>query len=551
MSISMKYLRKKIELYFSPVELFAALTDFGQKSDCLLLESGEPGENHCEKSILIVQSAMRIRIHQQKIYFEALTENGRALLKQLKFCEFEVLAKTDDTLCLLCPEPSDAFTLEQRLQSLDIFSALRSLMSQCELFDDYSKQAFMLAGLLGYDLIDYFEVIADDDGNGAASTDNHIVDDDLYLLIPETRILLDHLYQTAVIEQLVVADGEARILYHQATSDMAAIELAIHNLDKPETKTCSETSSEKEMETFEQFLISNRDRIQQATHNIAVDRSDDEYAKMVETAKKYIKKGDIFQVVPSRTFSCDCENPLYHYYCLTQQNPSPYQFYFSSSSFKLFGASPESAVKYTAENNNVEIYPIAGTAKRGRNADGTIDLDLDNRLECQLRLDEKELAEHMMLVDLARNDIARISVTASRHVAELLKVDRYSHVMHLVSRVVGKLKLELDAFHAYRACLNMGTLTGAPKIRATEIIRKLEGHKRGYYGGAIGYFDAQGSLDSAIIIRTAIVKNGRALVTAGAGIVADSVPESEAKETFQKASAVLKAIIGRDQLEFI
>ena len=548
MSICIQYLRKKIELYFAPVELFSALTDFGEKADCLLLESGEPGENHCEKSILIVQSALRIRINQKIIYFEALTENGRVLLNQLDFTTFEVLEKTDSGISLKAPEPSDAFTLEQRLQAKDVFSSLRSLMSQCELADEYSKQAFMLAGLLGYDLIDYFEVIAEE--INTSSVDMRIIEDDLYLLIPETRILLDHIYQTAVIEQMVVADGESRNLYHQATSDLAAIELAIRDLEKQNT----ENKIVEVVQTFDQFLQSNKVRLQHSNKQIMVDRSDAEYEQIVEQAKHYIKKGDVFQVVPSRTFSCDCENSLYHYYCLTQQNPSPYQFYFSSSSFKLFGASPESAVKYSAKTNNVEIYPIAGTAKRGRDSNGNIDFDLDNRLECQLRLDEKELAEHMMLVDLARNDIARISVTASRHVADLLKVDRYSHVMHLVSRVVGQLKPELDAFHAYRACLNMGTLTGAPKIRATQIIRKLEGHKRGYYGGAIGYFDAQGSLDSAIIIRTAIVKDGRALVTAGAGIVADSIAEKESKETLQKASAVLKAIVGNasnDDREFL
>lgn len=551
MSISIQYLRKKVELYFSPVELFSALTDFGKKTDCLLLESGEPGESHCEKSILIVQSAMRIRINQKKIYFEALTENGCALLKQLDFNEFEIINKTDNMISLVSPEPSDAFTLEQRLQANDVFSSIRSLMSQCKLLDDYSKRSFMLAGLLGYDLIDYFEHIAKNpatDKSTPFSTDEiQIPEDDLYLLIPETRILLDHVYQTAVMEQLVVSDGESKNLYHQAKSDLAKIESTIKNL---ENQTQGENTGD-ETESFQQFLDANKLRVQQSINKISVDCSDAEYEEMVKRAKKYIQKGDVFQVVPSRTFSCECKNSLYHYYCLTQQNPSPYQFYFSSCSFKLFGASPESAVKYSTEDNNVEIYPIAGTAKRGRDEAGNIDLDLDNRLECQLRLDEKELAEHMMLVDLARNDIARISKTATRHVAELLKVDRYSHVMHLVSRVTGQLKPELDAFHAYRACLNMGTLTGAPKLRATEIIRKLEGHKRGYYGGAIGYFDALGSLDSAIIIRTAIVKDGRASVTAGAGIVADSIPANEAKETLQKASAVLKAIVGQNKLEFI
>ncbi len=537
MCFEIQYLRKKMELLNTPIAMFSVLTDKGSKADCLLLESGEPGGKHSEKSILIVQASLRIRINATYICFEAISENGKALLKQFDYSAFNVISMDEFSLKLGCAEPSKAFTLDERLQDESIFSPLRSLMKQCVPFDEFSAKAFMFAGLLGYDLVDYFEQINDD-----LAFRKQPVTDDLYLIIPETRILVDHLHQTAVLEQLVVKDGEIKNLFNQAKDDLYQLEQTLLRL--------------KEHEKFQDYAVLDaqvkasllQDK-EQLVPVIVSDRSDEEYKAIVNRAKAFIKKGDVFQIVPSRTFSCECNDPLFAYYCLTQQNPSPYQFYFNSHSFTLFGASPESAVKYNALNNNVEIYPIAGTIARGKNAQGEIDLDLDNRLECQLRLDEKEQAEHMMLVDLARNDIARIAISGTRHVAELLKVDRYSHIMHLVSRVLGKLKPQLDAFHAYQACLNMGTLTGAPKIRATELIRYLEGGKRGYYGGAIGYFDAQGSLDSAIIIRSAVVQNNLAKVTAGAGIVADSIPQKEADETLQKASAVLRAITGNPILE--
>jgi anthranilate synthase component 1 len=218
-------------------------------------------------------------------------------------------------------------------------------------------------------------------------------------------------------------------------------------------------------------------------------------------------------------------------------------FYLSDTEFTLFGASPESALKFSAANRQVEIYPIAGTRRRGFNGKGGIDADLDSRIELELRQDEKEKAEHLMLVDLARNDVARISVPGSRYVKELLKVDRYSYVMHLVSRVVGTLKPQLDALHAYQACMNMGTLVGAPKVRAAELIRQVEGKRRGSYGGAVGYLAGNGDFDSCIVIRSAYVANGTAYIQAGAGVVFDSVAQAETDETRSKAQAVINAVL--------
>ncbi len=204
-------------------------------------------------------------------------------------------------------------------------------------------------------------------------------------------------------------------------------------------------------------------------------------------------------------------------------------------------------MKYDAESREVELYPIAGTRPRGRDARGAIDAELDNRLEAELRLDAKEIAEHMMLVDLARNDLARVCRSGTRQVRDMLKVDRYSHVMHLVSRVAGELHGELDALHAYRACLNMGTLVGAPKVRAMQLLRQYEDGYRGSYGGAIGILDSAGNLDTSIVIRSAEVREGIARVRAGAGVVLDSDPRLEAEETRNKALAVLTAVAAAER----
>jgi anthranilate synthase component 1 len=279
-----------------------------------------------------------------------------------------------------------------------------------------------------------------------------------------------------------------------------------------------------------------------AADAITVNKSNEEFAAIVRRLKQNILEGDVFQIVPSRCFSVNCPNPLRAYRRLRQLNPSPYMFYLCDPEFTLFGASPEMAVRFSAAERTVELCPIAGTRRRGKNADGTINADLDSRIELELRTDAKEMAEHLMLVDLARNDLARICVAGSRHVGQLLKVDRYSHVMHLVSRVVGQLRPELDALHAWQACMNMGTLTGAPKVRAMQLIREMEGVRRDSYGGAIGYLLGNGDMETCIVIRSAMVVDGKARVQAGAGVVYDSVPELEAEETSNKAAAVLAAI---------
>ena len=270
--------------------------------------------------------------------------------------------------------------------------------------------------------------------------------------------------------------------------------------------------------------------------------SDADFCELVTKMQQHIAIGDAYQVVPSRGFVIDCPQPLQTYRYLHDADPSPYMFYIATDDFELFGASPESSLLHSAKTGQVAIRPIAGTRPRGFAPDGSIDHELDIRLELELRSDAKEVAEHVMLVDLARNDVARISAPGTRKVTQLLRVDRYSRVMHLVSEVTGQLASDLHPLDAFRASMTMGTLTGAPKLRAAELIRQYEGTRRGSYGGAVGYLRGDGELDTCIVIRSAFARGGKAIVQAGAGVVSDSVPQREADETAHKASNVLRAI---------
>ncbi|MHC4335920.1 MAG: anthranilate synthase component I family protein [Planctomycetota bacterium] len=278
----------------------------------------------------------------------------------------------------------------------------------------------------------------------------------------------------------------------------------------------------------------------------STDTSQDEYENMVKTAKKHILDGDIFQVVLSRTKTEPCpDEPLDVYKRLRELNPSPYMFYLNTPSTILMGSSPELNLRVSGtDTRSVEIRPIAGTKPRGRVA-GKIDPDTDFRYEAELKIDRKELAEHMMLVDLARNDIARVAQPGTRVVTELLIAEKYESVQHLVSNVKGALGTGLDALSAYLATMNMGTLTGAPKIEAMKIIRQLERTKRGYYGGAVMYLTVDGQFDSCITIRSLQVKDHTAYIRVGAGIVHDSVPKTEFEETEHKAGSCLRAIRGQ------
>ena len=262
---------------------------------------------------------------------------------------------------------------------------------------------------------------------------------------------------------------------------------------------------------------------------------EEEYCHMVQRGKHYIKEGDIFQVVLSNRLEAEMEGSLLDAYrVLRTTNPSPYMFYFSGADGEIAGASPETLVKL--EEGKLFTFPLAGTRPRGRTEEE------DDRLERELLADEKELAEHNMLVDLGRNDIGKISRAGTVKVEKYMSVERYSHVMHIGSTVSGEIREDRDALDAVDAILPAGTLSGAPKLRACEIINELEDNKRGIYGGAIGYVSFTGNLDTCIAIRLAFSKNGKVFIRSGAGIVADSEPEKEYKECIQKAAAVMNAI---------
>ena len=263
--------------------------------------------------------------------------------------------------------------------------------------------------------------------------------------------------------------------------------------------------------------------------------SREKFCDMVEKAKNYIYEGDIFQVVLSNKIEAEISGSLFDTYrVLRTTNPSPYMFYFSSDDIEIAGASPETLVKLN--NGKLYTFPLAGTRPRGKTDEE------DEELERDLLSDEKELAEHNMLVDLGRNDIGRIAEIGSVKVEKYLSVEKFSHVMHIGSTVTGTLRRDLDSLSAIDSILPAGTLSGAPKIRACEIINELEDNKRGIYGGAIGYVDLSGNLDTCISIRIAFSRNNKVFIRSGAGIVADSVPEKEFEECLNKAAAVIDAL---------
>ena len=262
--------------------------------------------------------------------------------------------------------------------------------------------------------------------------------------------------------------------------------------------------------------------------------SKSKFLRMVNKAKKYIKLGDIFQVVLSQRFEAKLsKKPIDIYKKLRVTNPSPFMFFFNFGDFQVIGASPEILVRVF--DNEITIRPIAGTRPRGKTPEE------DKALEVELLNDKKELAEHLMLLDLGRNDVGRVSKIGSVTPTEEFIIERYSHVMHIVSNVVGELAPEHDALSAFFAGMPAGTVSGAPKVRAMEIIDELEPEKRGVYGGGVGYFSAAGDMDMCIALRTAILKDQKLYIQAGGGVVYDSVPEDEYMETVHKSNAIRRA----------
>lgn len=318
--------------------------------------------------------------------------------------------------------------------------------------------------------------------------------------------------------------------------------IANMSLDDPET---GYNKAKFELEQLAQLLrngVRRKEPAGRLTTEVTPLFNKEQYCSMVERAKNYIREGDIFQIVLSNRLSAGFEGSLFNTYrILRTTNPSPYMFYFSGTDVEIAGASPETLVKL--EDGVLHTFPLAGTRPRGKTEKE------DKELERGLLSDEKELAEHNMLVDLGRNDLGKISRFGSVKVEKLHSIERYSHVMHIGSTVRGEIRDEFDALDAVSAVLPAGTLSGAPKIRACQLIAELENNKRGIYGGAIGYIDFTGNLDTCIAIRIAYKKNGRAFVRSGAGIVADSVAEKEFQECINKAAAVVDALKSAEEAD--
>ncbi len=344
--------------------------------------------------------------------------------------------------------------------------------------------------------------------------------DDATLLFFSNLVIFDHVRHQALVVSNVLTDERSDHLsleekYRKAIRKIESMEKLLKGPTPGGTSTHRKSSSS----------------------NVASGMAPRDYEAMVEKAKEYIKAGDIFQVVLSQRFERECRADAFEVYrALRIVNPSPYMYYLKLDDFQIVGSSPEMLVK--VQQRDISYRPIAGTRPRSQGADDAA----DEQLAAELLADEKERAEHVMLVDLGRNDVGRVSEFGSVSVPRLMFVERYSHVMHLVSSVKGTLRSDFDAIDALRACFPAGTVSGAPKVRAMEIIDALEPVRRGVYAGAILYLDFAGNLDSCIAIRTIVLKQGRAYVQTGAGIVADSQPEKEQQECVSKARSSLQAI---------
>jgi anthranilate synthase component 1 len=365
-------------------------------------------------------------------------------------------------------------------------------------------------GFIGYDVIRFFERMPEREKPGLGLPD-------IFFMITDTLVIFDSVAQKIKVVSNAHVNG---------TSPTAAYKEAVEKIEglirrlKRNIKANS-TATVRRPKNRRQIVRSNF--------------TPSRYEQAVLRAKEYIRAGDIFQVVPSQRFETRIGiEPFEIYRALRVINPSPYMYFLRCGDSTITGTSPEVMVRL--ENSRIELRPIAGTRHRGSTEEE------DEALEKELLADPKERAEHIMLVDLGRNDVGRVSISGSVHVSELMAIERYSHVMHIVSNVRGTLKGGKDAFDVVRACFPAGTVTGAPKIRAMEIIDELEPTRRGPYAGAVGYFGFSGNMDTCITIRTLVIRDNIAYIQAGGGVVADSVPALEYRETVNKATAMMRAV---------
>ncbi len=399
-------------------------------------------------------------------------------------------------------------------QSKPALNSLRALLAECRVENDgkLPPMASGLFGYLGYSTVGLIERLPDNNPDKLGIPDG-------ILVRPTIVCIFDNVFGTAtVVTPIWPGTTPAREAYDAARERLAAV---MRELDK--SLPARHTSDQQP----------NAPSVSQG-HAPQGNMTREQCLAMVETAKEYIRAGEIFQVVPSMRFTVPFTLPPFALYrALRRLNPSPFLFYLNYGEFTVVGSSPEIMVRL--RDGKVEIRPLAGTRRRGKNPEE------DKQLEEELLADPKERAEHLMLLDLARNDVGRVAKIGSVHVAEQFVIERYSHVMHICSHVEGKIDPKYDAIDALLAGFPAGTLSGAPKVRAMEIIDELEPERRNLYGGAIGYFSGDGSMDTCIVLRTAVVKDEKMIVQAGCGVVADSNPAAEHQEIHDKARALLRA----------
>lgn len=491
----------------SPVDLlalYARLSDNGQRADTALFETT------AGRSIILDRAAVRIECRAGEVVVDALSASGPAVLELLQRRLGErVIASTPKRLTLSFERTRET-DAERRLLDSSPFDVLRVIQNGFRSETPEEAMTLCLIGIVAFDHVDLFEDLP-------RNAEDHTESADFTFWLAESAIVAEpRLTPRLVCTSFALGDQEQQRRGHNSAIERLG-DLAFRASNVPPLHPQAGTPVQ-----------------------VAVDLDEEEFASAVVELKEHILAGDVYQIVASRTFRASCPDPLSSFARLRSIDRSPYMFFVSMADSVLFGCSPETSVRVTREGGRpiLEVKPIAGTRPRG------VDTDQDDRMEADLRLDAKESAEHMMLVDLARNDVARITESGTRHVAQLMTLEKYARVMHLVSSVKGVLSSQFDALHALQACLNPGTLSGAPKLKATELLRRYERTRRGPYGGTIGWLSGDGSMDTGIVIRSALVKNGTAYVRAGAGIVHDSDPAAEADETRRKASAVLSAIAG-------
>ncbi len=501
----------------SALAYFRRLSNRGRKKECVFLESRDVSVPRGERSFGSVRPCLTLTGRGEDFTVRARNKAGERFVDHL----FPQLSFVPDTnrsrhrITGTLPPDRGQTSEASRMNARTHGDLIRSVAFLLDPLKNSLPIEPGLFGVIGYDFVDQFEELPPA-GNSLSE------DPDYELHFCDNLFSVNHRNDTITfITGAMIFENEDRKRERSRCRNL--LDLYRSHLD----------TSLSDVDAGKPF---NEDEV-------TTDCSREEFKNTVRSLKDHIKRGNVFQVVPSRTRMAPVRTrPLLVYEELRNLNPSPYMFYLSGPSGTLLGSSPETCVRVTGQGEQtIELRPIAGTRPRGMR-NGDIDPDLDARIETELKTDEKERAEHTMLIDLARNDVARVSKPGTRYCDTVFSVEKYATVQHLVSNVRGILRADLDAVHAYLATMNMGTLTGAPKIQAMKLLRKHEPSRRGFYGGAVGYLTASGEMDTAIVIRSIRIRDGRAFLRAGAGVVHDSDPENEFVETEQKLDATTTAL---------